>query len=103
FKTGYSTGHTKSIYKNEGQVYAYAQYNPIIYSFREGTMEPVYEIKFGEFNLPPQDFLNKISANKENFLSPLDVSDYIFHYCVFETSNVLNTYYSVSQEAYLGL
>ena len=100
--TGYSTGHTKSIYKYEGKVYAYAQYNPIIYSFEKDKMEPVYHLKFGKFDLPPKDYLNRISANYANFLAELDVSDYLYYYCAFETKNMLNVYYSVGQEPYVG-
>ncbi|GGC49948.1 hypothetical protein GCM10011386_47790 [Parapedobacter defluvii] len=103
FVTGYSTGHTKNIYKSEGQVYAYAQYNPIIYRFQNDRIEPVYHIQFGKFNLPPKEYLEAISTNNANFLAELDVSDYIYYYCVFQTSNLLNVYYSVAQEAYIGL
>lgn len=102
FITGYSTGRSKQMYTYNGHVHGYGQYNPHIYHFVKNEMIPVYKIKFGEFDLPPEDYRRQISANNANFLPTLDLSKYIYYYCVFEVENLLNVYYTVAQQPYIG-
>jgi hypothetical protein len=103
FKTGYSTGPAKNIYKINGQVFAYAQYNPFIYQFLNDNAIPVYQLKFGNHQLPPVKYLEQVSANNVNFISTLNASDYISYYCVFETGNTFSVYYTVAKTPYIGI
>ena len=102
FKTGYSTGPAKNLYKLEEHVFAYAQYNPILYKFMGDKVVPAYHIKFGEHQLPPLDYLQKISADNNNFISTLNESNYISYYCIFDTNRTLCIFYSVTQNTYIG-
>jgi hypothetical protein len=103
FLTGYSTGHIKNIYKSNGEVFAYTQYHPIIYRFREDMTSPIYRLKFGKHQLPPIDYLKRISAGYVNFLPELNNSDYVFHYDVFDTGKTFVVFYSVSEIPYIGI
>jgi hypothetical protein len=96
FITGYSTGRIKNIYKSNGEVFAYTQYRPIIYHFREDRISPMYRLIFGKHQLPPIDYLKRISAGHVNFLSELSNSDYVFHYDVFDAGETFAVFYSVS-------
>lgn len=99
----YVNGKQRLAYKSRGLVHAYAQYNSTIYTFRDRIMDPAYNIGFGKFKLPPRDHLIKLLDKDKGFKSTLHESDYISHYEIFETGNILNTYYSVSQKNYFGL
>jgi len=103
FVTGYFTGPTKSIYKSEETVFAYTQYNPIIYQFFNDEVIPAYKIKFGKHQLPPLEYLLKVSTNNNNFIAELNASNYISYYCVFDAANTLGIFYSVSQNPYIGI
>jgi hypothetical protein len=103
FKTGYNTGPLKNVYKSNGQIYAYTQYDPLVYHFMDYDMLPAYHLKFDNHLLPSKEYLERISENNTNFLSELNRSDYISYYCVFESSNILSVYYSVSQVPYMGI
>jgi len=103
FKTGYFTGPPKNIYKTNGHVYAYTQYNPIVYHFFNDDVVPVYQIKFGKHKMPPLDYLQKISAENNNFISTLTASNFISYYCVFDAVRTLSIFYSVSQNQYIGV
>lgn len=93
----------KTIYKSQGNIHAYAQLNPIVYSFNDNKFEPVYNLRFGNFELPPKEYLDKLSDKKEGALKTLRNSEYISHYDILETGNILNTYYTVSNQHFLGL
>jgi hypothetical protein len=103
FITGYSTGHTKNIYRSRGEVFAYTQYHPVIYRFGEDTIVPFCQLKFGRYQLPPLDYLKKISANNENFLPALNRSDYVAYYTVFNAGKTFTVFYSVSETPYIGI
>lgn len=77
-------------------------HNPLIYRFGAGKMEPVYFLKFGNIDLPPLDYLEKVSANNANFITTLDVSDYISYYGAWETAKALSVYYTAGQKGYIG-
>jgi hypothetical protein len=103
FMTGYSTGYIKNIYARNGEVFAYTQYHPVIYRFREDAVSPLYRLKFGKCQLPPLDFLKRISANNVNFLPELNRSDYVSYYSVFDGGATFAVNYSVSETLYIGI
>lgn len=103
FITGYSTGHIKNIYAYNDEVFAYTQYHPVIYRFREDTVLPLYQLKFGKHQLPPIDYLKRISAGNANFLPELNRSDYVSYYSVFDGGATFAVCYSVSETLYTGI
>ncbi|MDR0348098.1 MAG: 6-bladed beta-propeller [Tannerella sp.] len=103
FITGYSTGHTKNIYQLREEVFAYTQYHPVIYRFREDTVVPFCRLNFGKYKLPPLDYLKKISENDENFLPELNRSDYVAYYTIFDAGETFTVFYSVSETPYIGI
>jgi hypothetical protein len=103
FITGYFTGHIKSIYKQNGEVFAYTEYHPVIYHFMNDTVFPLYRLKFGKYQLPPIDYLKKISANNVNFLPELNRSDYVAQYSVFDAGKTFAVFYSVSEKPHIGI
>jgi hypothetical protein len=103
FITGYSTGRIKTMYKMDNKVFAYSQYDPYIYCFQDEDITAVYNLTFGKHQIPPVEYMQKISANNANFISELVASDYISSYSVFDVGQTFCVYYSVAQTLYIGI
>jgi hypothetical protein len=105
FITGYQTGPLKNMYKYNNELYAYPAYQtvPTVYRLSENNADPVYRLQFGKYKLPPQNYLERISAGNVNFLSVLNQSDYIYNFSVFESGKTLCVYYLISGTWHIGI
>ncbi|MDR3268376.1 MAG: 6-bladed beta-propeller [Tannerella sp.] len=103
FMSGYLSGPMKTIYKCKEDILAYTQYDPVVYRFPEDTIVPQYRLSFGKYQLPPIDYLQKISAGYADFMPELKQSNYVFYYTVFETGETLVVLYTVAETPYIGI
>jgi hypothetical protein len=103
FKSGYSTGRFKTMYKIDSMIFAYSHYDSKIYGFKNEKIVSVCNLKFDGFRLPPLEYLQKISANNANFIQELVTSEYISRYSVFDASKIMCVYYFISQNSYVGI
>ena len=102
FITGYHTTPLKSIYKIDGDIFAYTGYNSNIYHFIGDSVTKLYKIEFGQFALPSMDYLEKISRGNVNFLHDLAQSNYVFSFSAIGVRNTLVVDYTVFNTHYIG-
>ena len=100
--SGYETGPSRPMYRYNGLPRAYTQYNPYVYEFDDSECHPVYELKFGEYRLPPVEYLRQISAGGRDYYDDLTDSGYISYYSVYETSDQLQIDFFTSHKKKIG-
>lgn len=102
FASGYKMGMTRKLYSVGNVVSAYTHQSPYLCRVNSDTIVPVYEFKFGDYRLPPLDFLQKEGSNNRNYIPALRESGYINYYEVYENERMLCVPYYVDKTMFYG-
>ena len=102
FVSGYKMGMTRKLYSVGKLVSAYTHQAPFLCRVKSDTIVPAYEFKFGEYQLPPLDFLQKEGSNNNNYIPALMASDYVNFYEVYENEQMLCVPYYVAKTMFYG-
>ncbi len=102
FRSGYSLGTNKKMYKQGDEVSVYTPFNAVLYRVQNDSIYSAYEFKFGDRVLPPLDFLEEKSANNNNYIPDLLESPYVAFYHVYETEQALCVPYYTDKVMYFG-
>ena len=102
FVSGYKMGMTRKLYNWDGVVSAYTHQAPFLCRVKSDTIVPVYEFKFGNYQIAPLDFLKKEGANNRNYIPALRESEYVNFYEVYENERMLCVPYYVDKTMYYG-
>jgi len=102
FASGYKMGMTRKLYSVGNVVSAYTHQSPYLCRVNSDTIMPVYEFKFGDYRLPPLDFLQKEGSNNRNYIPALRESGYINYYEVYENERMLCVPYYVDKTMFYG-
>lgn len=99
-----STGPSTSLYKVNGNVFGYSQYESTIYKLSEKAPIPFYEISFGSELLAPLSFHQDNGETGFKIITRLRESGYIPFYSIRETSIGICIEYGIDtkDEEYLG-
>lgn len=102
-RSGCSIIAGKPLYRFGGEVRMYAPFLPTVYRGTAEGCDPVYTIDFDRFELPPAEFMQKISRDNRCYFDELENSGYVSSYEIFETAGALCVRYMVEHEKYIGL
>lgn len=102
FRSGYSLGTNKKMYKQGDEVSLYTPFNAVLYRVQNDSIYSAYEFKFGDRVLPSLDFLEEKSANNNNYIPDLLESPYVAFYHVYETEQALCVPYYTGKVMYFG-
>ena len=103
FKSGYGTGPSKMIYKVGDDVFAYTPFLPEIYKISSDKTEEAFRLSFGNYSIPPLDFLmEKSNGGKKSYFGALEESNYVSYYNISEASDYMSVVYIVNKQKYIG-
>lgn len=102
FASGYKMGMTRKLYSVGDVVSAYTHQSPFLCRVKSDTIVPVCEFKFGDYQLPPLDFLQQEGRDNRNYIPALKKSGYINYFEVYESERMLCVPYYVNKTMFYG-
>ena len=102
FVSGYKMGMTRKLYRVGNTVSAYTHQSPVLCRVKSDTIIPAYHFIFGNYKLPPIEFLKKEGSANRNYIPALMESEYVNYYEVFENEHILCVPYYVNKTMYYG-